>query len=227
MSAFALAIPAQKHRTAMSSSWKRYAALADVVCLPAFILWFIWRLQFTARWTWIFFVAWIALSFALHHDTPKTMGWRADNIGSATKQAAIVFGAMAIGLAAIGIALGAPGHPPANLLSWRRLGSYFSFCLLQQVALNSLLHNRMLLLIPRKPLAALCTGAIFAALHWPNPVLVPLTFIAGTAMAWMFGRQRNIIPLAIGQALLGSLLIWVFPAPWLHHMRVGPGFYGV
>jgi len=69
------------------------------------------------------------------------------------------------------------------------------------------------------------TGLIFAACHWPNPVLVPLTLIGGTAMAWMFGRQRNIIPLAIGQAILGSLIFWAFPLAWHHHLRVGPGYY--
>ena len=43
--------------------------------------------------------------------------------------------------------------------------------------------------------------------------------------AWMFGRQRNIIPLAIGQAILGSLIFWAFPLAWHHHLRVGPGYY--
>ena len=61
--------------------------------------------------------------------------------------------------------------------------------------------------------------------HWPNPVLVPLTFVGGTAMAWMFGRVRNVIPLAIGQALLGVLVGWASPMAWHHHMRVGPGYY--
>ncbi len=34
----------------------RYFTIADVTLLPAFILWFIWQLQFTARWTWVVFV---------------------------------------------------------------------------------------------------------------------------------------------------------------------------
>ena len=69
------------------------------------------------------------------------------------------------------------------------------------------------------------TGVIFAGLHWPNPVLVPLTFIGGTAMSWLFSRERNIIPLTVGQALLGTLVWWVFPVAWHHGMRVGPGYY--
>jgi hypothetical protein len=200
---------------------------ADVTLLPAFILWFIWQLQFTARGTWVLFVVWLALSFLLHHDTPKTLGWRGDNLWPATKLALTVFGLMTAALIAIGLLLGAPRHLPPNLISSRRLANYLAFCLLQQVALNSLVHNRMLSLLPNEWAAALSTGVIFGACHWPNPVLVPLTLIGGAAMAWMFGRVRNIIPLAIGQAVLGSLVSWAFPIAWHHHLRVGPGYYGI
>lgn len=204
----------------------RFASLADITLLPAFILWFIWDLQFTARWTWIIFIAWIVISFAVHRDTPKTLGWRADNLGEAARRALLVFGAMAAGLIIVGLAIGQPRHVPPNLIRWQRFGGYFSFCILQQVALNSLLHNRMSSLVRNEWVAAMLTGGIFAACHWPNPVLVPLTFVAGTVMAWMFGRARNIIPLAIGQAILGSVVFWAFPLAWQHHMRVGPGYYG-
>ena len=204
-----------------------WLAAADAVLLPAFILWFIWQLQFIARWTWVLFVVWLVLSFLYHGDTPKTLGWRADNLCPAIQQAFIVFGLMTIGLIVMGLLLGAPWHLPPNLLSWRRLGGYFAFCLLQQVALNSLVHNRMLTFVQNEWVAASLTGAIFAACHWPNPVLVPLTFIGGVAMAAMFGRVRNIIPLAMGQAVLGSLVAWAFPMAWHHHLRVGPGYYSM
>jgi len=208
----------------MNSALKRWLSLADVLLLPAFILWFIWQLQITARWTWVLFVVWLVASFLLHGDTPKTLGWRADNLWPATKQALAVFSLMAAALAITGILLGAPRHlPPLSVAS---IGGYFAFCVLQQVALNSLLHNRMLSLVRNEWVAAGLTGVIFAACHWPNPVLVPLTFAGGAAMAWMFGRARNIIPLAIGQALLGVLVAWAFPMAWHHHMRVGPGYDG-
>jgi len=203
----------------------RWLAIADVVLLPSLILWFIWQLQFTARWTWVFFAIWLMASFLLHRDTPKTLGWRADNLWPATQQAAVVFGLMAAGLTVIGIAIRSDWRWVAALWGWRRLEGYFAFCLLQQVALNSLLHNRMMTLVRNKWAAAGVTGVIFAAIHWPNPVLVPATLVAGTATAWMFGRQRNIIPLAIGQAILGTLVAWAFPMAWHHHLRVGPGYY--
>ncbi len=209
----------------MSSGAKRWLALADVTVFPAFVLWFIWQGQFIARWTWIFFVVWLADSFLLQRDTPKTLGWRADNLSAACKQAAIVFAIMAAALIAIGLAVHAPTHIAARLISWKRLLGYMAFCLLQQVALNSLIHNRMMTLIRNEFVSAGVTGAIFAACHWPNPVLVPLTFVGGAVMAWMFGRVRNILPVAVGQALVSTLASWAFPMAWHHHFRVGPGYY--
>lgn len=209
----------------MNPRLERWLSLADVTLLPAFIIWFIWQLQFTARETWGILVVWPAASFLLHHDTGKTLGWRVDNIWPATKRALAMFGLMAAGLVIFGFLLGASRPLPLNSLSLRGLGGYAAFCMLQQVALNSLVHNRMLSLVQNDRVAAGLTGAIFAACHWPNPVLVPLTFVGGAAMAWMFGRVRNLIPLALGQALLGALVGWAFPMAWHHHMRVGPIYY--
>ncbi len=208
----------------MSASSSRWLSLADVTLLPAFILWFIWRLQFSARWTWVIFIAWMAVSFLLHRDAPRTLGWRGDNLGAAARQTLVVFGPAAVGLLIAGVSTGAPLRLPFNIVSV--MASYGAFCLLQQVALNSLVHNRMLALIRDERIAAGVTGAIFSACHWPNPLLVPLTFAGGMVMAWMFGRVRNIIPLAIGQAVVGLLVAWAFPVAWHHHMRVGPGYYG-
>jgi membrane protease YdiL (CAAX protease family) len=95
---------------------------------------------------------------------------------------------------------------------------------LQQVALNSFLTNRLLGYFESQWPAAILAGVLFGALHWPNPVLVPLTLVGGAAMAWLFGRERNILPLAVGQAILGALVWWAFPLAWHHSMRVGPGY---
>jgi hypothetical protein len=209
----------------MTPGAKRALALVDVVGLPIFILAFIWRLQFTTNWAWLGFVVWMIASFAIHRDTPSTLGWRADNLWPATKRAAVVFAVLAPALFLTGIVLRAPWHVPEHLVKLNRLWSYFAFCVLQQVALNSLLMNRMIFLVSRRWLAAGLTGVIFAACHWPNPVLVPITFIGGTVMAWLFARERNIVPLAVMQALLGTLAWWAFPLAWQHHLRVGPGYF--
>jgi len=203
----------------------RYLSFAEGVAFAAFIAWYIWRLEFTHPNSWMVFPVWLVVSFAAHRDTPKTLGWRADNLWPATRQAAIVFGAFIFALCAAGLYLGALHRLPAHLIEGHRFVGYFSFCLLQQIALNSYLMNRFLPVVERPWIAALFSSVIFAALHWPNPVLVPLTLLGGFAMCLLFARERNIIPLTLGQAVLGALTWWAFPIAWHHSMRIGPGYY--
>src|SRR6267143_599854 len=162
----------------------RIFTLIEAFSFAAFIGWYIWRLQFTHPNSWVVFLVWLVASFVLHRDTPKTLGWRADNLGPAARQAAVVFGICIAALGAAGLYLGAIHRLPAHFLNSHRFFGYFAFCLLQQIALNSYLMDRLL-----------------------------------------YARERNILPLVLGQAVLGGMVWWVFPIAWHHSMRVGPGYY--
>jgi hypothetical protein len=209
----------------MKTSTARLLGLAEPLAFSAFIAWYIWQLQVSFFSSWAVFPVWMLASFVGHGDTPKTMGWRADNLYPAMKRSAIVFAVCIAGLLLSGTLLGALNRPVPHLIAPRHFFAYMAFCLLQQVGLNSYLTNRVLGALGSPAATALLVGTIFAALHWPNPVLVPLTFIGGVALAWLFARERNIIPLAMGQAILGTLVWWAFPLAWHHGLRVGPGFY--
>lgn len=213
--------PAETTRTRIL----RRVALPEALTLALFVLAYIWRLQMNAFNSWIVFPVWLVLSFALHGDTPKTLGWRADNLWRATRRTVVVFGVFTLAISAVGLFLGAPHRLLTHLIEPHRFAGYFAFCLLQEVGLQSFLMNRLLLAFQKPIPAALFAGTLFGLLHWPNPVLVPLTFIGGTAFCWIFARERNIIPLTVAQAILGSFVWWAFPVVWHHSMRVGPGFY--
>jgi hypothetical protein len=209
----------------MSKTSFRVLTLIEALGLTGYIAWYIWQLQSARPNSWIVFPIWLLTSILLHRDTPKTLGWRADNLWPATRQGLMVFAVFIIATLFAGWLLGAYHRVPSRITEPWRFFTYFAFCLLQQVALNSFLTNRLLYALENPRMAVLVAAVIFAALHWPNPVLVPLTFIGGTAMSWLFSRERNIIPLTVGQAILGTLVWWVFPVAWHHGMRVGPGFY--
>ena len=209
----------------MRSSTLRLHNLLEVALFSVFVAWYIWQLQDFYFYSWLVFPAWLIVSFVVHGDTPKTMGWRADNLLPAASNSTLVLGIFAIALCSIGLLLGAAHRPEQHLLVPKHFFGYMAFCLLQQVGLNSFLTNRLLGTIDSRLVASLVAGTIFAALHWPNPVLIPLTFIGGAAMAWLFARERNILPLAAWQGILGTLVWWAFPLAWHHGMRVGPGFY--
>lgn len=203
---------------------ERWSCLAEALGFGGFVGWYIWKLQAEAPWTWSVMLVWLLVSFLLRGDRPKTIGWRGDNLWQATKGATLFFVASSLLICVVGLFLGMLHRLPTHLIEPRRFGGYLAFCLLQQVGLNSLVTNRLLRALERPVPAAGVAGVIFAALHWPNPVLVPLTFVGGVAMAWLFARERNILPLALGQAILGALVWWAFPMAWHHSMRVGPGY---
>jgi hypothetical protein len=225
----------------------RALTVVEALLFSAVVALFIWRWQAAHPLTWIILPVWLTASFLLHRDTPKTLGWRADNLWPATRQGLLLFGIYIAAVCVAGLALGALHRLPEHLIYPRRFLGYFAFCLLQQVAVNSYLMNRLLFawgspdqiskgrkpsVTPDRPslaapivVPALLSSTIFAALHWPNPVLIPVTLIGGFGMCILFARQRNILPLTLGQAILGGLVWWAFPIAWHHSMRVGPGYY--
>jgi hypothetical protein len=203
----------------------RIFTLVEGFAFAVFIGMYIWRLQLGHPKSWMLFPIWLVTSFVIHRDTPKTLGWRADNLGAASRRSALVFGICIAAVGAIGFFLGAMQRMPEHFLDSHRFLGYFAFCLLQQIALNSYLMNRFLYAVENMWVAALPASVVFALLHWPNPVLVPLTLVGGFLMCWLFARDRNILPLTLGQAVLGGVVWWAFPLAWHHSMRVGPGYY--
>ena len=208
----------------MSDSPRQIGYLVETICFVAYVGLYIWKLQVAVPASWWVFLAWLSASIMLRRDTPKTLGWRADNLWAATKRAGCFFLVATLGICVIGLFLGMLNRRPAHLTQPKHLFGYMAFCLLQQVGLNSFVTNRLLSVFEKPWTAAVAAGISFAALHWPNPVLVPLTLVGGFAMAWLFAKERNILPLTAGQAILGALVWWAFPLAWHHSMRVGPGY---
>ena len=239
----------QHYKTIRPARLLRALTFLEALVFSAIVAMFIWRWQAADPYSWIVFPIWLTASFLLHSDTPKTLGWRADNLWPATRQGLWMFAAFIAAIVIAGVSLGALHRTPQHLLDRHRFIGYFAFCTLQQVAVNSYLMNRFLYATStplvlaaatsaplfeadsagtareRPIVAAALSSLIFGALHWPNPVLVPVTLVGGFGMCLLFAKQRNILPLTLGQAILGGLTWWAFPIAWHHSMRVGPGYY--
>jgi Type II CAAX prenyl endopeptidase Rce1-like len=205
-------------------SMERWSCLVEALAFATFVGWYIWKLQTVVLRAWWVIPVWLLVSFLARQDTPKSIGWRADNLWRATKRAVWFFAPSSLLICCAGVFLGMLHRLPAHLTDPRRFAGYVAFCLLQQVGLNSLVTNRLMRAFEEPVPACVVAGITFAALHWPNPVLVPLTLAGGVAMAWLFATERNILPLTVGQAVLGALVWWAFPLSWHHSMRVGPGY---
>src|SRR5260370_41460273 len=94
-------------------------------------------------------------------------------------------------------ARGALQRPANHLLVPKHFFGYLAFCLLQQVGLSSYSANRLFAATGSEERTSLIAGALFGALHWPNPILIPLTCIGGEAIALLFLRKLNLPPLAL------------------------------
>jgi hypothetical protein len=202
-----------------------WLAVLDIIGVPVTTMWIIWRRPPHTSHAWVILPIWLLATILIHGDTPKTLGARADNLWPSLKRATFVLAPMAGGLIVIGFALGMRPPTGPGAFAPHHFINYFAFCLLQQVALNSLLSNRLYYLTKRIWPTAISAGVIFAIFHWPNPLLIPLTLFIGTVMSWLFIRERNIIPLSLWHMALGILTSWAFPAAWHHALRVGPGYY--
>src|SRR5258708_31404835 len=61
--------------------------LVEALGFAALVGMYIWKWQEASPQTWWVLAAWLVVSAVLRHDTPKTLGWRADNLWAATRRA--------------------------------------------------------------------------------------------------------------------------------------------
>src|SRR6516165_7854836 len=141
----------------------RWTTLIEALALSALIGVYIWKLQPAHPGAGWFLGLWFVVSIFVHHDTPKTLGWRGDNLLAATWQGMPVLITFLVLTFIAAAFFGAYHKMPGHFTDIRRFLKYGSFCLLQQVALNSYLTNRLVAAnLPLKS-ACLLSGIVFGA----------------------------------------------------------------
>jgi len=203
---------------------KRLAA-AEIVIVFAAITIYIWRWQYVYPDVPIYTLAFIIASFFVHRDSLQLLGMGSRGLVSTLRCTWQPTVAAAAGLILLCWITGSWVHVNLTQASLNGFGRYFAWCLFQQFGLQSFFSNRLAEFAGNPNRAAWLSAAIFAAFHLPNPVLIPVTFFGGYFLARLFLRERNILPLAFAQALIGILLSVALPANWHHGLRVGPGYY--
>jgi membrane protease YdiL (CAAX protease family) len=157
-----------------------------------------------------------------HRERPSDLGLRLDNLGPALRDAAVPMVPLVLVLGLRGWWL---GHWRAEALSPERFAELLAWGFFQQYLLQGYIHRRLMAVIPSGAWRAVAVGLIFAALHIPNPVLVPATFAAGWVFALLFWRHPNLFVLALCHAVGSTAVAFAFDPDVLHRMRVGPGYF--
>lgn len=160
-------------------------------------------------------------SIVLHHEPLRTIGFELEGLGTS----ACEVGFATLGGAVLIVALGAACHAPIDLRVLRWLPLYLIWGILQQFALQSFVHRRLLQSLGRPQLAALMAALLFGSTHLPNPVLVPATTVAGWVWCRLYLRTPSLWTLAVSQAVLALLVLACLPPEWVRNLKVGPGYW--
>jgi membrane protease YdiL (CAAX protease family) len=190
----------------------------------ALLLSYIWYFQSRAHSSWTVLLAMVLISHAVRGESPADLGLRREGFTDAARRFAIPVVLVALLGTALGFALDTVRHVAA----WRVAGVLAGYCvwaLFQQYLLNGYFVNRLQASFDARYqyLVAPMAGALFAAAHVPNTLLMAVTLVGGAVAAAAYQRHRNLFFLAFAHALIGTMIWLVVPDTVSHHLRVGPG----
>ena len=104
------------------------------------------------------------------------------------------------------------------------VGGYVIWTIYQQFLLQDYFMPRLTRLLNVE--AAIAFAAVlFAIAHLPNVVLTVATVVWGAISCALFRRYRSIVVLGLAQGLLGLCFAVCVPDAYVHHMRVGLGYW--
>lgn len=193
--------------------------MAEALGFTVAVAIYIWFIR--AQWPWIIFVlaALAMASFIRHSETLDSLGL---TVGAFLNAMAEWRWWLAAGIAAV-VILGWMRVTPGQLVN--RWLLYLFWCILQQLLFQNMIYRRLRAALGASWGTRVCAGALFAAVHMPNPILVPATFLWGTVSTRLFDSHPSIPSLGLWQALLSILLTWLAPITMIRQLRVGPGYW--
>ena len=133
---------------------------------------------------------------------------------------------LAVLVAALGILLARSAGTFHDLdkPDFAHVGGYVLWTIYQQFLLQDYFMPRLTRLLTTDAAIALA-AVLFAVAHLPNVALTVATLVWGAVSCALFRRYRSLIVLGLTQGLLGLCFAVCVPDAFLHHMRVGLGYW--
>lgn len=202
---------------------RRRRALVELVGIYGLILLMIWAPQ---PWQWpLRSLAALSLVtvIAVSYEGRRKMGLCTVNLKRSMWAVAL---AMAVAVLAVALAVGLHTLHVESSPGWavRVYGSYALWAGVQQLILQCFILSRSLRLVRNAPAAAALSAGLFAVAHLPNPILTIITLVCGLASCLFFLRYKNLWPLAVSHAILGTAIAITIPGSLDHNMMVGIGY---
>ena len=132
----------------------------------------------------------------------------------------------AVALSALGIFLaqGAGVFHELDKPDLAHVSGYVTWTIYQQFLLQDYFMPRLSRLLSTDAAIAIA-AALFSAAHLPNVPLTIATLLWGVISCILFRRYRSLYIIGIAQGILGLCFAMCVPDVFLHHMRVGLGYF--
>lgn len=198
-------------------------AIVEPLVIFALIMAYIWRLRVAHPWSWTLIVAVIFVSHYLRGERPSALGCRAGGFAICFRRYGVTL-ALLLTVGFLSAIEWGTLRPMSLRTAALGLALYLPWGFFQQYLLNGYLLNRLeVALSPAK--SAGLASALFSLAHLPNWFLMLSTLALGLAANLVYRRHKNLYFLGIAHALLGFTIFAVAPDAWIHHLRIGPGWF--
>jgi hypothetical protein len=198
---------------------RRVREIAGAIGFFLALLAYLWLLAIRLPWSGVLVLLAVAVAWRRRSLTPKSLGLEWDDFRASGQRWVVVW----IFSVSLFLVLGY-----RSLFSFAALthgAVYFAWGAAQQVVYQSMTYLPLRENLKSRGLAAGLAGAAFSIMHFPNPILVPATFVWGVASSLLFERCRTVWGLALLQMMLSSTLFWITPPDLNRDFRIGPYYY--
>lgn len=219
---FPSALPSSLNPVEAPSSPKKWPAAIEIVIGLALILITVWAARAEQRTLFWISAAWFLCFAALS----LWRGWRRYRFPSLKISLLVIGGGLTV---AVGLVVGANAMGTLHGLfgikaPLEHASGYLVWAVIQQWIQQKFFLRRFEQFTTSGLLASFITACLFAVVHLPNPVLVPVTFVGGWIMSEIYRRYRCLLALGLAHGTVGLAIALSVPDSIQHHMRVGLGY---
>jgi hypothetical protein len=200
-------------------TWHRARYIAEAFTFALVSIAYIWVRPLWWSWSLLIPLALVVVSFVGHSESMESLGLSLRALAGAASAWRWWIASIAASLAALAWLETASIH-----VVYRWCG-YACWCVLQQLLFQNMAYRRLRQGLGPSWTTSGIAGALFAAAHIPNPILVPATFLWGTVSTRMFEARPSVPVLGVTQAILSAILYVATPVALNGQFRVGPGYW--
>jgi hypothetical protein len=202
--------------------WDRTRYIAEAFAFSFLVMVYIWLRPLWWSWSLLIPLALVGLSFVWHSETMESLG-----LSLRALVGAVVAWRWWLASCAASLVTLVWIETTTSMHAVYRWCGYACWCVLQQLLLQNMTYRRLRDGLGASWKTSSIAGAMFAAAHIPNPILVPATFLWGTVSTRMFEARPSVPVLGLTQALLSAMLYVITPVALNGQFRVGPGYWAM